>query len=291
MNIALATVRANSRSQSGPFLISTFISYPIIFQQFRISGCVAGVRQYFITRISFRTIFHFAFPLCFAFVRCAFIIVQNTHTWCLCYSEIQIFSKSRRQYWKHETYCYCGRLHRRRHCCRCHLCRNRLARIKSILIKRINDICFCESAGGICALHTPVLHPTSERGHKSNWQRLWWDERNCVHFFFLFFLLHFLWKKRIIHSCKRLAHSYTEWTLFYYEREHQPIDHMCTLSCAIFTFADANTPQNNLIEHICTRCLSISAESSALTKPIHNRTDLLRFCVNGERSEFVIDSN
>lgn len=61
-----------------------------------------------------------------------------------------------------------------------HRCRNRLARIKSILIKWINDICFCESAGGICG-------PTAcMRGRKSNWRRLRrWDERNVVFLFFL----------------------------------------------------------------------------------------------------------
>lgn len=138
---------------SRPVPSSTFISYTHLPHNFSInleSAPVLAVRQYFITRISFRTIFHFAFSLCSAFSFLAHLSSPGIRSWCLCYSEIQIFSRSRRQNWKHETWiCYCGRSRRRR----CHHCRNRLARIKSILIKRINGICFCESPGGICALH------------------------------------------------------------------------------------------------------------------------------------------
>lgn len=137
----------------------------------------------------------------FTFVRCAFIIAARTHdVFVIRKSKYLVKDDGEIENMKHDSatafaahtrpilsFDY-NRILVTRVWMLSQRCRNRLGRIKSILIKWINDICFCESAGGICGL------TACTRGRKSNWRRLRrWDERNDV---FLFGFLGKLFSRR-----------------------------------------------------------------------------------------------
>lgn len=125
---------------------------PIISHQFRISAWIADAAIFHHTHI---VPYHFSFRfftlLCIR-SSCIYHRPEYAHdVFVIRKSKYLVIVEGNTENMKHESATAVSVATAAAHC------RNRLARIKSILIKRINDICFCESPGGICIRSGPVL--------------------------------------------------------------------------------------------------------------------------------------